>query len=382
MQVGAKSAGFFPAWDYPFSMVNDNLADAKSNKFDEFYTSYSDIQLEINAYLDLDANIFRGKTILLPCDDPEWSNFTKFFAQNFESLGLKKIISTSFARSSKEFDDLFPPTDLETSSMHYDPVKSEKHGRIFTLELDNNSDKSIDYKDLSWEYLSGTGDFLSEEVSKLRDEADFIITNPPFSLFKEFLKWIIAGEKNFIIIGNMHALTYKETFSLVQKNRLWLGATNFNKGMYFYVPSDFVHSENYKFDRSRDGLKVNRVPGVCWMTNVDHGRRHSPLKLMTMEENVRFSSKREVRDVGYSTYDNYDALEVPWTECIPSDYSGVMGVPITFMDKYNPDQFEIVGASDNGAVPESLKLPHFKRHNEPYLKGKKLYKRIFIKKKN
>jgi len=343
-------------------MSNDNLGAAKKAKNDEFYTQYEDIEKEMNAYLDYDKNVFKNKTILLPCDDPEWSNFTKYFAQNFEKLGLKKLISTSYAPNSKNLDDLFAPTEYEIGSLKYDKSKSESNGRIFTLTKDTNKDKRIDFRDIEWDYLEGDGDFRSEELIALRDESDIVITNPPFSLFRAFLSWIIEGNKRFAVIGNMNAITYKETFPIIQRNEMWLGATNFNVGMYFAVPPGFVYAPTYKFERTKNGQAVNRVPGVCWFTNLEHGRRHKPMPLMTMADNVKFSKHKEVKDVGYQKYDNYDAIEVPFADAIPSDHEGVMGVPISFLDKYNPEQFEILGATQRGChdlVPDTKKYDSY-----------------------
>ena len=203
-------------------MANANLTKAKTAKNDEFYTQYADIQKEINAYLDYNPDVFRDKTILLPCDDPEWSNFTKFFAQNFENFGLKKLISTSYAVESKKIKS-WQPTLFETASPYYDADKSRTNGKIFVLERDVTGDNRIDINDLEWQYLKGDGDFRSKEVTKLRDEADIIITNPPFSLFREFVAWLMDSEKQFIIIGNQNAITYKEIFPLIKENKIWLG---------------------------------------------------------------------------------------------------------------------------------------------------------------
>ncbi len=329
-------------------MANDSLSAAKAAKNDEFYTQYYDIEREINAYLEYNPDVFRGKTVLLPCDDPEWSNFTLYFAQHFQSLGLKKLISTSYAPESKKFKTVYQPSLFEQDAPQFDPAKTSVRGKIFVLERDINGDGNINFHDLQWQYLDGDGDFRSAEVTALRDEADIIVTNPPFSLFREFLAWIVAADKKFIIIGNMNAITYKETFPLIKDNKLWLGATSFNKGMYFFVPNGFKYASSYKFERQIDGKAVNRVPGVCWFTNVDHGRRHQPLDLLTMDENIMYSKHREIRGKGYDRYDNYDAIEVPFVDAIPSDYNGVMGVPITFLDKYCPEQFEILGITDRG----------------------------------
>lgn len=324
-------------------MANESLGKAKKAKNDEFYTQFPDIQNEINAYIDYNKDVFKGKTILLPCDDPEWSNFTKFFAQNFSTFGLKKLISTSYAYNSKNVDFDYQPTLFESIDPRFEINKSKEKGKIFTLTADENKNGKIDIEDLKWDYLEGDGDFRSDEIKKLRDEADFIITNPPFSLFREFFLWLIESEKNFLVIGNMNAITYKEVFPLIKENKVWIGATNFNTGMYFRVPDNFVYASTYKFEKSQNGVKVNRVPGVCWYSNIEHGKRHQPLGLMTEADNIKFSKHKEIKNKPYEKYDNYDAIEVPFTDSIPSDYDGIMGVPISFLDKYCPEQFEILG---------------------------------------
>lgn len=340
---------------------NSNLSKAKIAKNDEFYTQYHDIEKEMQAYLDFNPDVFKDKTILLPCDDPEWSNFTKYFAQNFQRLGLKKLISTSFAATSKPAGFAYQPSLFEQSDERFDPELSPKQGKIFTLTHDKSGDGKINIDDLEWKYLKGDGDFRSDEVKKLRDQADIIITNPPFSLFREFLAWIVEANKQFTIIGNMNAITYKESFLLIKDNKFWLGATNFNQGMYFRVPDNFVYADTYKFEREQGGQKVNRVPGVCWFTNIEHGRRHEPLPLMTMADNLKFN-KKIIGTIAYQQYDNYNAIEVPFTNAIPSDFDGVMGVPISFLDKYNPDQFEILGATQRGChdlVPDTKKYDDY-----------------------
>lgn len=195
-------------------MANQNLSNAKNAKNDEFYTQYADIQKEMNAYLDYNPDVFRGKTILLPCDDPEWSNFTKFFAQNFERFGLKKLISTSYAPDSKKYKYGYQPSLFETQDPQFDLNKTQTHGKIFILEKDKSGDGKIDVEDLEWKYLEGDGDFRSQEVTELRNEADFIITNPPFSLFREFLAWIIDARKQFAVIGNMKCHYIQRNFSI------------------------------------------------------------------------------------------------------------------------------------------------------------------------
>ena len=322
---------------------NDNLIAARKGRNDEFYTQYHDIEKEMSAYLDFDKNVFRDKTILLPCDDPEWSNFTKYFAQNFERLGLKKLISTSYAPDSKPQELSLQLTLFETQSPKFDKSKARANGKIFTLTRDTTGDKKINVEDLEWEYLNDDGDFRSPEVTALRDEADIIITNPPFSLFREFLEWIVAADKKLVIIGNMNAITYKEVFPLIQDKRLWLGPSITSGDREFRVPDSYpLAAAGWRIDEN--GAKYLKIKGVRWFTNLDHGRRHEPLVLMTADDNVKFNKK--LKGVNYKKFDNYDVIEVPYTDAIPSDYKEPMGVPITFLDKYNPDQFEILDAND------------------------------------
>ena len=343
-------------------MANTNLSNAQRAKNDEFYTQYADIQKEVNAYLEFDPDVFRDKTVLLPCDDPEWSNFTKFFAQNFELFGLKKLISTSYAIESKNAANgtvgsrvprdrelYYQPTLFETEAPQFDRKKTRVRGKIFVLDHDANRNGRVDIDDLEWDYLEGDGDFRSDEVKALRDEADVIVTNPPFSLFREFLSWIVEADKKFLIIGNINALKYKEAFPLIQGDRMWLGATGFSTDMVFAVPKGTVVPRAYKEKAERLGYvgDYTRLGNSCWYTNIEHGRRHQPIQLMTEADNIKFSKHKEIRGVGYSHYTNYDAIEVPFTDAIPSDYDGVMGVPITFLDKYCPDQFEILGMCEN-----------------------------------
>ncbi len=349
-------------------VANTNLATARTAKKDEFYTQYADIEKEMNAYLEFNADVFRDKTVLLPCDDPEWSNFTKYFAQNFGKLGLMKLVSTSYAPDSRPVNMLSQPTLFETESPQFDETKANVNGKIFTLHRDNTGDGRIDVTDLEWEYLAGDGDFRSDEVTKLRDEADVIITNPPFSLFREFLGWIVEADKQLIIIGNMNSITYKEVFRLIQSDRLWLGATANGTDMVFAVPPGTTVKEADKEKAARLGYTgdFTRLGNACWFTSLDHGRRHQPLSLMSMADNKKYSKHKEVKNVGYQKYDNYDAIEVSYTDAIPSDYQGVMGVPITFLSKYNPEQFEIVGNMDDH---EQNKKIGVKPLSEKFIKG-------------
>ena len=373
-------------------MANTNLANAKSAKNDEFYTQYADIQKEINAYLDYDPNVFRGKTVLLPCDDPEWSNFTKFFAQNFELLGLKKLISTSYAPESKKYKMPYQPTLFETQQPYFNPDKSKTNGKIFVLERDVTGDNRINIDDLEWQYLEGDGDFRSKEIRKLRDEADIIVTNPPFSLFREFVAWLMEAGKLFVIIGNMNAVTYKEIFPLIKNNKMWLGNGFQNGNAYFRVEAPRETYAEGVFDESTNLVKFRNC---CWFTNIDHGRRHQPLKLMTMADNFKHSKHKEIRGrKDYIHYENYDAIEVPFTDSIPSDYEGAMGLPKSFLDKYCPEQFEIIGIAEGDSGKElGLKPfpPELKKMNPSLRQGQlyymedgypvKPYARILIRKK-
>jgi hypothetical protein len=325
------------------NMANSNLTDAKRTKNDEFYTQYHDIEKEIAAYLEYNPDVFRDKTVLLPCDDPEWSNFTKFFAQNFERFGLKKLISTSYAVESKNYKIPYQPTLFEVNDPQYDQYKTTKYGKIFTLTHDKTGDGKIDVEDLEWHYLKGDGDFKSNEIKKLRDEADIIITNPPFSLFRDFLAWIVEADKQFVIIGNMNAITYKEVFPLIKEIKMWFGPSIKSGDREFQVPDDYpLNAAGWRIDE--EGRKFLRIKGVRWFTNLDHGLRHQFLPLMTMADNLKYSKHIEIKGKeSYELYDNYDAIEIPFTDAIPSDFDGVMGVPITFLDKYCPEQFEILG---------------------------------------
>jgi hypothetical protein len=333
-------------------MASEKLSEAKKAKNDEFFTQYFDIEKEISAYIDCNPDVFRGKTVLLPCDDPEWSNFTKYFAQNFERFGLKKLISTSYATKSKNYKIFYQPTLFESTNPQFDQQKSDIKGKIFTLTGDRTGDREINVDDLEWHYLAGDGDFRSKEVTKLRDQADIIITNPPFSLFREFLAWIMEGKKQFLIIGNMNAITYKEVFPLIKEKLVWLGNNyKVNAGaMFFEIPEAIANLEQVreiKADEKGNKIFITRVQGIRWFTNLDHNRRHDAIPLMTMAENLKFSKHKEIRGKdSYYKYDNYDAIEVPYVDAIPSDFDGVMGVPVSFLDKHNPEQFEIVGITD------------------------------------
>jgi len=299
-------------------MANKKLAAAKDAKKDEFYTQYEDIQHEVNAYLEYNPDTFRGKTVLLPCDDPEWSNFTRFFAQNFEAFGLKKLISTSYAAESKRvkygsdnIEEYHQLTIFEYQEQQYDEEMSKTHGKIFVLDRDNDHSGKIDIDDLQWHYLDGDGDFRSSEVCSLRDESDIIVTNPPFSLFTDFLPWVVSANKQFLIIGNMNSITYKEVFPLLRSNTIWLGKGF--KGMAGHFINKFYTDYATAGDH-KEGMI--RVSGVVWFTNLEHGRHHKPLQLMSMADNKKFSKHKEIRGHEYMKYETFDALDVPYTDAI------------------------------------------------------------------
>ena len=319
-------------------MSNKNLHKAKEAKNDEFYTQLYDIENEILRYVTPGNNPFEGKTVLCPCDDPLESNFTRFFAINFSRLGLKKFISTGYKKDGK--------------------------GKKYVLEGDTDGNGVIDVDDIIAEDLEGDGDFRSDEVTRLRDEADIICTNPPFSLFIDFINWINPDEKKFIIMGNKNAIAVKDVFPLIRDNKLWLGITQ---------PAEFNTSSG----------KSKQVKGlVRWFTNIAHINHTRLLQVLPM-------SVHESNGVVYKKYDNYDVIEVPAVKVIPADYSGVMGVPITFMDSYNPDQFEIITCACGNSwanYKDTLLSLNFNPNMKyggglgaPLIDGKPVYSRIFIK---
>jgi len=353
-------------------MPNTNLSKAKNAKMDEFYTQFYDIEKEVNAYLEYNPNVFEGKTILCPCDDPFESNFFKYFALHFYNFKLKKLIATCYAGSpiSNTQLSLFPDESEENKTTRQ-PHKIEiteipviERGRGVNL-YDVKALLASDKNHLT--RLQGDGDFRSKEIKLLRDEADVIVTNPPFSLFREFLEWIVKGDKQFLIIGNMNAITCKEVFPLIKDNKIWLGASIHSGDREFAVPDDYpLFAAGYRVDEK--GKKYIRVKGVRWFTNLDHGRRHEPLQLMPLKDNLRYDKRLKGKEF-YDKYDNYNAIEVPFTDAIPSDYEDIMGVPISFLDKYCPEQFEILGNEYDLNISKG----------RGYINGKRMYSRIFIK---
>ena len=319
---------------------NSNLHDSARNKQDEFYTQLSLIESELKHY----KRHFAGKVVLCNCDDPYESNFFKYFAMNFNSLGLKKLIATCYVTSpvtGKEFDyyigkdgqiSFLPVTDTE-------PILGEK--RPYCVEItevtDENQDGRVDLADVEYlmrnkknamTLLDGDGDFRSAECVELLKQADIIVTNPPFSLFREYIALLEEYQKKYVIIGNMNAVTYKEIFPMIAENRLWLG---YNSGHFWFKVPDSYEIKKTDFKIDEYGQKWRRMGNICWFTNLDIEKRHENMPLF-----------RTYSPDKYPKYDNYDAINVDRTVDIPCDYYGVMGVPITFLSQYNPEQFEIV----------------------------------------
>ncbi len=376
---------------------NENLHAAREARKDEFYTQLTDIANELRHY----APHFRGKTVLCNCDDPYESNFAKYFYMKFNELGLRKLICTSYKGSPIAQLELSFGDDCVSEDGEAEHVA---HKLEVTEARDWNGDGAVDLRDFEEQLrrqpptqLRGdgnhaAGDFRSPECVRLLREADIVVTNPPFSLFREYVAMLVKYDKKFLIIGSLNAITYKEIFPLIKENRLWLGY-GFNAGnAYFYTPYASKYGEGVLM---KDGLVKFR--NCCWFTNLDHNKRHEPLDLYkhyTPEE--------------YPHYDNYDAIEVGKTADIPADYTGVMGVPITFLDKYCPEQFELVGATEsegkgfsNGlwnaqsgvAQPvmggasstndclSNIRIPGYPKYDRPYLNGQRLYFRLLIRKK-
>ena len=359
-------------------MANKNLSKAKNAKNDEFYTQFSDIQKEIEAYLEFNPDTFHGKVVYCNCDDPFESNFFKYFVLNFKKIGLKRLITTSYKPSP------VANTQLELFG-NFKPQKKPK-GRqkvtankfIINKVYDFDGDGEFNLKDVAkqlkankhneWAPLKDDGDFKSEECISLLEQSDIVVTNPPFSLFREYVKQLFEYNKKFLIIGNKNAATYKEIFPLIKENKMWTGKTGWSGGLWFETMND------RDVDKVINGINMKNVPSV-WFTNLDHGRRHQPLKLQTIKDNLKYSKHKEIKGKkSYDRYDNYNAIEVPFTDSIPSDYKGIMGVPVSFLDKYNPDQFEIVGEMVSTTLDEF-------NFGYPYINGEKIYARILIRHK-
>lgn len=325
---------------------NADLGAAKTAKKDEFYTQLTDIEKEMRYY----RKHFQDKTVLCNCDDPFESNFFKYFALNFNRLGLKKLIATCYYSSPIAGQQLQYGCDANGQMTFYFEDKGAEENKskrpykaVVTQVYDKMDDGGVDMLDVAELFrtgenelveLEGDGDFRSLECLALLDESDIVVTNPPFSLFRDYVAVLMEHRKHFIIIGNMNAITYKEIFPLIKENKLWLGASIHSGDRKFYVPDDYpLNASGCGIDE--DGRRYIRVKGVRWYTNLDLKQRHEETILVK-----RYSSEL------YPTYDNYEAIDVSKVSDIPCDYAGIMGVPITFMDKYNPDQFDIIGCAD------------------------------------
>jgi hypothetical protein len=323
--------------------LNNNLHKAKNAKKDEFYTQLPDIERELKHY----TRHFKGKVVLCNCDDPSVSNFFHYFAHNFEKLKLKKLITTCYKNQ-----------DMDLFSRNI----SEK-AIYLEYEGDKNDNKVPDIEEIGKKHLKGDGDFRSKECIELLKQADIVVTNPPFSLFREYVAQLVEFEKKFIIIGNHNAITYKEIFSLIKDDKIWLGYMHPEK---FIVP-DYYEQRECRSWRDENGVNWRSLGNACWFTNLDINKRHEDLILYE-----KYSPDE------YLTYDNYDAINVDKTKDIPADYDGVMGVPITFLDKYNPDQFEIIGLIA-GNIRGLAGIPSKIDKDGPYINGKLKYGRILIR---
>ena len=390
--------------------LNRSLHAAKVAKRDEFYTQYVDIQKEVEAYLEFDPDTFRGKVVYCNCDDPFESNFFKYFAANFNRLGLKKLVTTSYDGSPIAGQlTLFPEYDAgngkrqkpKALAVMLDHVKDEDGdgaANVTDVELFLKRNKAARTSLKADDNYPG-GDFRSPECIAFLKESDIVVTNPPFSLFREYVAQLMEHEKSFLVIGNVQAITYKEIFPLIKANKMWMGVTIHSGDREFRVPDHYpLNAATSRVDEN--GVKYIRVKGVRWWTNLDHGRRHEKVPLMTMADNLKFSKHKEIKGkTAYDRYANYDAIEVPFTDAIPSDYDGPMGVPITFLDKYSPEQFEIVGRSEN----EDLyglktrvytakecrdayrklfgKKGTYDMNATPVLDGRKVYQRVFVRRR-
>jgi hypothetical protein len=313
---------------------NQGLHNASKAKNDEFYTQLSDIEKEIGHYKEH----FKGKTVFCNCDDPRVSNFFHYFSYNFEFLGLKKLITTCYKSQSA---DIFSENASEQAI--YLEYEGEKDGgRVPTVEQ------------IGIKPLKGDGDFRSPEVIELLKEADIVVTNPPFSLFREYVAQLVEYDKKFVILGNSNAITYKEVFKLIKANKLWLGKSIHSGDVEFQVPESYeVRSKSYRV--GEDGKRYISVPSIRWFTNLDYNERHEDLILYKTYEG---------KEQEYTKYNNYDAINVDKTKEIPVDYTGAMGVPITFLDKYNPEQFEILGLGISNSGIEIGVNPYTAEHKK------------------
>jgi len=332
--------------------TNKTLQQAKNAKSDEFYTVLSDVEKELKHY----KKHLKGKVVLCNCDDPRTSNFFHYFSYNFEKLGLRQLVTTCYKSQSR---DMFSRHDKE-------------HAIYLEYDGDRNKNKVPDPDEIGIKHLSGDGDFRSDECVELLKKSDVVVTNPPFSLFREYVAQLIEHEKRFLIIGTWNAITYRDVFKLIKENKMWIGVNSNRNFAGFIVPSHYpLHGTEARLDEN--GNRLVSSNNTCWYTNLDNAKRHEDLILYKP-----FNADE------YPEYDNYNAIEVGQVNNIPIDYSGVMGVPITFLNKYNPAQFEIVGADfevKDGLLPDLLKSGWNGKVDRAYLQGKRMYSRIFVRKK-
>lgn len=369
-------------------MANKILSAARKTKNDEFYTQFQDIQKEVETYLEYDKNTFKGRVVYCNCDDPFESNFFRYFVLNFKRLGLKSLITTSYKPSPVANTQLGLFGDDKTLKPEKGRSKVTANKFVINEVGDINGDGSFTLQDIAeqlkanknneWQPLEGDGDFRSKECIELLKQSDIVVTNPPFSLFREYMSQLFEYDKKFLVIGNMNAITYKEIFPMIKANKLWLGNNaKVNGGAMFYeIPEAIANLDQVreiKINEQGRKVHITRVQGVRWYTNLDHGRRHQPLSLMTMADNLKFNKKMQGKG-SYDRYDNYDAIDVSFVDAIPSDYDGVMGVPISFMDKYSSEQFEILGANRGvGQDPNGI------YGRSTYIDGKETFKKLFIR---
>lgn len=361
---------------------------------DMFYTRYRDIEREINAY---NPAMFHGMTVLCPCDDCEWGGYLRFFAASFQRLGLHRLIGVGYPKQS-----LHPwPTRMEALSPAYDPQKDATHARLFILDHSMVPDGHAGVDDIRFiRYLGGGGDYHSPEVTALRDASDIIVTTPPYRRWADFLTWALEDGKHIILLGNMNAVTYNTVFPLLKAGKLWLGAKPTSRQMWFHIPGDYrkwlathrPHDPTWR--ENGDGEILTTIPSL-WYTNLPHRDTRRPLRLDTMDNNLKYNRKLRKRLLKvsgqadrYPKYDNYNAIEVPYVECIPGDYGGVMGVPITFMDRWDPKQWELLAVTGHVSGLDSGTLEKIgfdpkagAPGGAPLIRGRSMYSRILIRRR-
>lgn len=351
------------------SAKSDHFHKARKAKNDEFYTRYSDIVNELSAYRSYTPDIFRGKSVYCNCDNPYYSQFFRYFVDNFNELGLRQLTVTNYC--DQPYDPLRPenvPHKVTIRSIpdYLDTVDNDWMDTLDQLKIQDDNE---------WDILSDSGDFGSAECIDILNQSDIVVTNPPFSLFQKYMQLLLKADKEFVVIGNKNALVSKILFPYIQENKIWVGATSFNTDMVFNAPSNTDFNAIPKSaSKLIDGVYYLRAPAV-WVTNIDHARRHSPLPLRTMDENRLHNTYIIKNPNSYKKYDNYAAIEVPRTSGIPSDYDGVVGVPLSFLDVYCPEQFDIIGSSTYAGQCNTV------YGEKSLIDGKVTFSRVFIQRK-